>query len=61
MNLPVSVSILGKKMILRTQNPNYVYQNLINILERNNERVVDLHIRQPSLHEIFESIIKGRE
>lgn len=55
------VSIEGNKIIIETPNAEKVLHDLLNILERANETLFDVHIAKPSLNDVFEEVEKTKE
>lgn len=50
------IAVRGNKMVIYTRQPQSVLKRLIGILDRENEHVLELETKRPSLNEVFTSV-----
>ena len=48
----------GKKLIIYTPEAEKTLHNLIHIIERKKETILDINMNKPSISEVFESLVK---
>ncbi len=53
------MTVRGSSMVVYTKEPELILKKIIDISEREKEKILDLEVQRPTLNEIFTSIIKG--
>ena len=51
-----SIVLKDKKLVIYTSEAENVLHRLLHIIERKNEKLIDVNVNKPSLAEIFETI-----
>lgn len=57
----LKTEIMKHKLIIKTGEPEFVLSKLLKILKSENERLVYIDVKKPSLSEVFENLTKRKE
>ena len=55
------ISTEGHKMIIYTPKAEKVLHHLLHIIEKSDDKLIDVDVNRPSLREVFESLVKKNE